>query len=128
MKVIGNIDKEIYRCVIDDILTSEVVITDKQIEHIKERHPGDYECFYRFLGEMIAQPDYILEANKPNTALILKQIKLENKRFQLVLRLKTAQDPVEYKNSVITFFKIEQKKWEKYLRNKKILYRRKELC
>jgi len=33
-------------------------------------------------------------------------------------------DLKEYKNSMIPFLKIEQKKWDKYLRNKKILYSR----
>lgn len=44
--------------------------------------------------------------------------------FQLILRLKTSSDPQNYKNSIITFLKIDQRKWEKYLRNKKILYSR----
>ncbi len=67
-------------------------------------------------------PDYILEANKPDTAFILKHIVDNGKNYQLILRLKTAYDPNDYKNSVITFLKVDDKKWDKYLRNKKILY------
>ena len=36
---IGKIDIEKYKCVTEDIRTDEVIITDKQIEHIKFRHP-----------------------------------------------------------------------------------------
>ena len=124
MHIVGKIDKEIYRCITDDIVTEEVIITDNQIKHIRERHPNDYERFAEYFPEIIADPDYIIEANRPNTAFILKQIQHDGIMFQLILRLQTSLDSVEYKNSIITFFKIETKKWEKYLRNKKILYRK----
>ena len=75
-------------------------------------------------SRVVYYPDYILEANKPNTAFVLKQIKKNNVKIQLILRLKTSTDCENYKNSIITFLKIEQKKWDKYLRNKKVLYRK----
>ncbi|OUO29315.1 hypothetical protein B5F86_06225 [Lachnoclostridium sp. An298] len=124
MHVIGKIDREIYRCISGNIVTDEVIITDVQIKHIKERHPNDYEQFSKYFAEIIAEPDYILEANRPNTAFVLKKIEIEKMHFQLILRLKTSSDPQNYKNSIITFLKIDQRKWEKYLRNKKILYSR----
>ena len=120
--IIGKIDIEKYKCVTEDIKTDEVIITDKQIEHIKERHPNDYERYFNYAKEIIEKPDYILEANKPNTAFILKHIVDNGKNYQLILRLKTSSDPKGYKNSVITFLKVDDKKWAKYLRNKKILY------
>ena len=43
MHVIGKIDREIYRCISGNIVADEVIITDVQIKHIKERHPNDYE-------------------------------------------------------------------------------------
>ena len=124
MHVIGKIDREIYRCISGNIVTDEVIITDVQIKHIKERHPNDYEQFSKYFAEIIAEPDYILEANRPNTAFVLKKIEIEKMHFQLILRLKTSSDPQNYKNFIITFLKIDQRKWEKYLRNKKILYSR----
>ena len=124
MHVIGKIDREIYRCISGNIVTDEVIITDVQIKHIKERHPNDYEQFSKYFAEIIAEPDYILEANRPNTAFVLKKIEIEKMHFQLILRLKTSSDPQNYKNSIITFLKIDQRKWEKYLRYKKILYSR----
>lgn len=119
---IGKIDIEKYKCITEDIQTDEVIITDRQIEHIKERHPDDYERYFSYAKEIVQNPDYILEANKPNTAFILKHIEDNGKNYQLILRLKTSQDPNEYKNSIITFLKVDDKKWAKYLRNKKILY------
>lgn len=123
---VGKIDIDIYKCVTEDIQTDEVIITDKQIEHIKDRHPNDYERYFRYVKEIIGEPDYILEANRPNTAFVLKHIVDNGKNYQLILRLKTSTDPVTYKNSVITFLKVDDRKWSKYLRNKKILYDKKK--
>ena len=71
---VGTINREIYKCITEDIITDEVIITDNQIQHIKYRHPNDYERFSEYFGEIVSNPDYIVETPKPNTALILKEI------------------------------------------------------
>lgn len=121
---IGKINKEIYRCITDDILTDEVVITNNQIQHIMDRHPNDYERFSSYFGEIVKNPDYIIEANRPNTALLLKEIKENGEVFKTVLRLVTSKDNPNYKNSIITFMKIDKKEWNRLLRNKTILYKK----
>ena len=119
-----NIDKNLYSVVTPDIRTSEVVITAKQIGHIKERHPNDYERFAGYFEKILTEPDYILEANKPNTALILKEIEEAGEVFKLILRLQTSSDPEEFKNSIITFMKTGKQEWNRLIKNKKILYKR----
>lgn len=116
---VGKIDIEIYKCVTEDIQTDEVIITERQIEHIKERHPNDFERYFSYAREIIKEPDYILEANKPNTAFVLKHIVDNGKNYQLILRLKTSHDPTDYCNSIITFLKVEEKRYNRYLRTKK---------
>ena len=74
MKFIGKINHEIYKCITDNIVTDEVIITDERVQHIKERHPNDYEQYFKFMSDILESPDYVLEANKPNTAFILKLI------------------------------------------------------
>ncbi|WP_294409267.1 PBECR2 nuclease fold domain-containing protein [uncultured Ruminococcus sp.] len=120
---IGKIDVEIYKCVTEDIQTDEVIITERQIEHIKERHPNDFERFGRYFEEIVKYPDFIIEANKPSTALILKEIEINNEKFKTVLRLATSGDDPTYKNSIITFMKIDEKEWNRLIKNKKILYK-----
>lgn len=124
MHIICKIDRSIYSVVTPQILTDEVVLTDGQLAHIKERHPQDYERYAPYLPELLMRPDFILEANRPHTALVLKEFHVDGVRFQLILRLVTVNDPKGYSNSIITFLKISEKKWNKYLRNKKILYSR----
>lgn len=124
--LIGKIDKNIYSCITADIQTDEVIITDERIGHIKQNHPDDYEKYYAYLKMVVEDPDYIVEANKPKTALILKEIiESDEKQFKTVLRLKTSTDKPEYKNSIITFMKINEKEWKRLLKNKNVLYSRK---
>lgn len=59
---------------------------------------------------MVTEPDYIIESNKPNTAVILKEIVHNGERFQTILRLCTSLEPNGYKNSIITFMKIDKKR------------------
>jgi len=56
--------------------------------------------------------------------LILKEIREADEVFKTVLRLITSKDNPEYKNSIITFMKIDEKEWNRLLRNKEILYKK----
>lgn len=124
MHYIGNISIETFRCITNDITTDELIITEKQIQHIFERHPNDFadrseiiEC----IKLAVQQPDYIVESEKPFTALVLKE--LTDKKTRLVVRLKTSTDIEGYKNSVITFQKVKEKEWKRIIKNKKVLYK-----
>ncbi len=125
MQFVGKIDIEKYKCVVFDIKTDEVILTEERIDHIKERHPDDYERFCTYIPQIVADPDYIIEANKPNTAVILKEVEKAGEKFKLVLRLKVEEDPNEYKNSVMSFWLIGDTTWRKTIKNKKILYKKK---
>ncbi|MBQ6554000.1 MAG: hypothetical protein IJL89_02100 [Firmicutes bacterium] len=124
MDIIAKLDKKIYSCITNDIITEEVIITERQIRHIKENHAGDYEQFSQYFRQILSEPDYILEANKINSGIVLKEIKKNDLVFKTVLRIITSADDKNYKNSIITFMKIDQKEWNRLLRNKKILYKR----
>lgn len=124
MRTAGYIDIEKYRCISHDITTDEVIITKERIAHIMERHPGDYERYIGYLSEILADPDYILEANKPNTGIILKEIEDGGVRFQVILRVKVENDPAGNKNSILSFWHIGDTTWKKYVKNKKILYKK----
>lgn len=120
---VGKIDINKYRVVSDQIRTDEVIITSERIQHIKDHHPNDYERYSAYIEEMVRNPQYILEDPAPNTAVILQEFTKKNEHFRLILKLAVTEDGANKKNSVITFLKISEKKFKKYLRNKKILYR-----
>lgn len=121
---VGTINRDIYKCITEDIVTDEVIITDERIQHIKERHPNDYERFYSYIPEIINDPDFIIETNKPNTAVVLKEIEERGEKFKLILRIKVQGDPEEYKNSIMTFWRIGETTWRKTLKNKTALYKK----
>lgn len=120
---ICDLDIELYRCVSQNIRTREVIITEERIAHIKERHPDDYERFRAYIPRIIADPDYIIAANRPETAVLLKEFVECGERFKLILRLKTADLPASYSNSIISFWCVGETTWNKMLKNKKILYK-----
>ena len=124
MQTVGYIDIEKYRCITGGITTDEVIITDERIQHIMERHPGDYERFIGYIPDILADPDYILEANKANTGVILKEIQDGGEKFKLILRVKVENDPADYRNSILSFWRIGDTTWNKNVKNKKILYKR----
>ena len=81
------------------------------------------------MKEIVEHPDYLIETNKSNTALVLKEIiAVNNKVFKVVVRLNTSTDNPQYKNSIITFMKINEKEWKRLLKNKTILYKRELKC
>lgn len=124
MYIIGKIDINIYKCITDDIITDEVIITEERIDHIKKHHPNDYERFSKYFKDIVQSPDYIVLANRPQTAIILKEINENGIKFKTALRLITSTDNKSFKNSIITFMKIDDKEWNRLLKNKKILYKK----
>lgn len=119
-----DLDPNIYKAVTPDIASHQVIITDKQLVHIRERHPDIAPDVLWHLSEAVMSPDYIIETDMPNTANILKKLTVNGRGYQVVLRLKTSQDPAEYCDSIITFMSVNEKRWRQYLRNRKILYSR----
>ena len=127
VRTVGTIDRKIYACVSLDITTDKVIITDTQIKHIQERHPGDFEQYASEIQAAIEMPDYIIETNSYATAFILKTIETDGKHTRLILRLHTSHDEPEKYNSVITFQHIKEKEFQRLLKNKRILYKRRGL-
>lgn len=124
MQFIGKLDKEKFIKITSDITTEDVILTTNQIQHIMERHPYDYENYYCYIKEIIENPDYIMKDKHPNTAILIKSFNKNGKNFQIILRLNTSKDKKQYKNSIITFWKIGMSKYKQYIRNKEIIYRR----
>ena len=124
---ICNLDPNIYKVIITSIVTTQVIITDRQLEHIRERHPDISESVIEQLKKIISSPDYIIETDMPSTANILKHLEINGKGYQLILRIKTDSDPVEFQNSIITLMSVNEKRYRQYLRNRKILYKRESL-
>ena len=119
---IGSLNIHVFSYAVRTLITDEVIITDKQIEHINNHHSMAYEKYSTYIPVMLNDPDFIIEANKPNTAIVMKTIQSDQLPLKLVLRIITENDNMNYKNSVITFMRIRDQEWRRLLNNKKILY------
>ena len=75
------------------------------------------------MREIIENPEYIVEANKPESALLLKTFTEGEDVFKTVLRLITSDDDPAFKNSIITFMKIDDKEYKRLVKNEKVLYK-----
>lgn len=124
VRFVCDLNPEIYNRVVPIIKTCHVIITDKQLIHIRERHPDISETVMERLAEIIQEPDYIIATEKLYTANVLKRIECNGKSYQLVLRVYTDGDPDGFQNSIITFMSVNEKRYQQYLRNRRILYKR----
>ncbi len=118
---IGKIDISKYSGLCDkEILSNEVIITRKQIEHINNKKERTFYKYEKNLKNIIANPDYILEDPKhKDTGLVIKKIE---KNIVLVLKLETTTN--KNKNSIITIWDIKDKRLERYLLTHKTIYKR----
>ena len=121
---LGVLDWKIYDCISGNHATDEVIITEEQMIHIRERHPEAYIDTIYYVREILDSPDYIFRDKRPNTGLVVKQIQNGEESSLLVLKIVTSDDEQGYKNSVITGWKITGKRLDNYLRNKDIIYKK----
>ena len=121
---LGTLNWDIYACISEKHVTDEVIITDEQLSHIQGKHPEAYEDAIHYVKDVLASPDYIIRDKRPNTELIIKRIPCDLDNMLLVLRISTAEDKEGYKNSLITSWKITEKRLNNYLRNKEVIYKK----
>lgn len=125
MRFVGKINRKIYSCITKDIVTDDVIVTEKQIKHILDRHPDAYEKTIVLFKDILNDPDYIIKDEKHNnTGLVIKRFKTDSGSLQMVLRIVTKDDDPSYKNSIISCWKISDSRLGNYLRNKEILYKK----
>ncbi len=121
---LGTLDWSIYGCISDKHVCDEVIITDEQLSHIREKHPEAFDDAIHYVKDVLSEPDYIIRDKRPNTGLVIKRITCEKESILLTLKICTAEDKEGYKNSLITSWKITEKRLDNYLRNKEVIYKR----
>lgn len=124
IQYIGKIDREKFKEISSKIITDEVILTDKQRQHIIARHPEIYEIVKHKFNKIIEGPDYILKDSlRENTAMIIKITEEKNKIINLILRLAVEEDDARNKNSIITCIPIGESRLKSYINNGKIIYK-----
>ncbi len=103
--------------------TNDIIITDERIEHIKLRHPQDYNLFEIYGTSTVLNPDLIIKDEKnKNTIFMVK--KLVNTNLNVIVKLIVDTDEKDYKNSVMTFYRIRDKNLKKLKNKNKTIYKK----
>ncbi len=123
MKYIGKIKHmSVIKKFFGSLKTDEVIITDERIEHIKENHLIDYDLFEKHKIAIIEDPDLILlDSKNKNSIYMIKSIGETN--INTIVKLILKDDNSNFKNSVITFYRIRNKNLEKLVKKSKVLYK-----
>lgn len=123
MHYIGKINLDIYRCITEDIVTDEVIITDNRIDHIISRRGQEfYDKYHGRFAEILNDPDYIFKDDLPNTAIVCKGFVEDGKYINIVLRVVVEGDNPSYKNSIVTAIGTSEKRFAQMLRNNQPIY------
>lgn len=123
VRTVGHIDISKYSCIAKDITTDEVVITPERVQHIKERRgDGFLEKYEQYFSDVVYDPDYIFADERPNTAIVCKTIGDGRESLNLVLRIVVKSDNPEYKNSILTAIRENEKRFAQRLRNNVPVY------
>ena len=124
--VIAKLDVQRYSCVAEHIRSSDVILTEKQKEHIIERRGKEfYDKYSPYFKEIIENPDYIFKDKKyENTAIASKTISLNSKNISVVVRIAVEGDEPWRKSSVNTVMCENEKRYRQRVRNNIILYKR----
>ena len=120
---LGVLDISLLEGEFGKIVTDEIIITQERIEHIKNHHPEDCNIFVQYAKEAVQKPDIIIKDSKnKGTAFMIKR--LNNTNLNVVVRVVLQTDNSEYKNSVMTFYRIRDKNLEKLIKKNKIIYKK----
>lgn len=107
--------------VFGQLRTTEVVVTPERAEHIRVRHPQDYELFQQYGRTAVEQPDLLIRVLK-HRGTVFAVKKLPGTNLNVLLRLVLEEDDPQLKNSVMTFYRIRDKNLKKLIEKNQLLY------
>lgn len=122
-RYLGNIDISILGKEFGKLQTSEIIVTDERITHIKERHSMDYDLFKEYGAECVQNPDYVVKDNR-NKGTVFLVMKLPDTNLNIVSRLALDTDEKGLKNSVMTFYRIRERNLKKLIEKNTLLYKK----
>lgn len=72
-------------------LTAEmpIYIGESNIEHIKNRHPYEYDKYFCKIGEILSKPDYVGRNPSDDSVAFVKLYQLDGEYIRVVVRVTT---------------------------------------
>lgn len=123
LRILGKLEERALKAEFGALRTTDVIVTEERIKHIRERHPQDVELFEIYGTETVVKPDIVIKDMKnEGTVFMIKHLPDYNINVVVRLALKTEDEGL--KNSVMTFYRIRAKNLVKLLRKNKEVYRK----
>ena len=120
---LGRLNTQHLEAEFGKIKTDEIIVTNERLSHIEIRHPEDYSLFEKFGKVTVQEPDIIIKDLKnDDTVFMIKRMPETN--LNVVVKLILDTDKSDYKNSVMTFYRIREKNLIKLEKKNKTLYKK----
>lgn len=88
MKIVGYISQAVVDALNLDIKpNTPVFIGDSNIEHIKSRHPYEYDKYYDDIGTIINYPDYVGINPKDTSILFVKLYEIAGEYIRVAVKI-----------------------------------------
>lgn len=88
MKPIAHISQEVVDILELDIApNTPVFIGETNLEHIKSRHPYEYDKYLPDIGNIINLPDYVGLSRKDNSILFVKLYEINGEYIRVAVRI-----------------------------------------
>lgn len=120
---LGKINTKVLEKEFGKIQTDDIIVTNERIDHIKERHPEDYDLFEKYGRESVSDPDLIIKDIK-NKGTVFMIKKLPETNLNVVVRVVLETDDSKLKNSVMTFYRIRERNLKKLIEKNGMLYKK----
>lgn len=66
---------------------SPIYLGNSNIEHMKRRHPNEYDKYGKYLSEIINSPDYVGINPKDKSIAYIKEFKIDNEYVKVAVRV-----------------------------------------
>ena len=86
IRPLGKINIDVIEKEFGKIQTDEIIVTNERENHIKDRHPEDYELFQKYGSETVNNPDFIIRDGK-NLGTVFMVRKLPDTNLNVVVRV-----------------------------------------
>lgn len=125
LRQLGKLDTQPLEKEFGKLKTDEVIVTEERIVHIKDHHPQDYEFFEKYGALAIKDPDIIIkDTGSENTVFMVKKLESTNLNVITKLILENEKEHPDYKNSVMSFYRIRNSNLRKLENKHKVLYKK----
>lgn len=88
MRNVGFLRQEIIDGLkIDTNVNTPIYLGDTNMEHIKRKHPYEYECYFRYIEDIISNPDYYGINPKDKNIMLIKIFETSENKIRVGIKL-----------------------------------------